>query len=103
MLYEYRHRGVLTYSETMPRPLAFLAPYIGEGLARNPLALGDPSAGDASAPRPSRGALKPAGKAMGLLAPIFLAENKLQARVLGVDATAIASARAEIERVIRSQ
>ena len=29
-LYSYRHRGVLTYSETMPRPLTFLAPYIGE-------------------------------------------------------------------------
>ena len=29
-LYDYRHRGVLTYSETMPRPLSFLAPYIGE-------------------------------------------------------------------------
>lgn len=40
-LYEYRHRGVLTYSETMPRPLTFLAPYIGEDLAANPLGLPD--------------------------------------------------------------
>ena len=26
-LYSYQSRGVLTYSETMPRPLAFLATY----------------------------------------------------------------------------
>jgi hypothetical protein len=39
--YEYRHRGVLTFSESMSRPLAFLAPYIGEERARNPLGLGD--------------------------------------------------------------
>ena len=41
VLYEYRHRGVLTYSETMARPLTFLAPYIGEAAARNPLGLPD--------------------------------------------------------------
>lgn len=40
-LYEYRHRGVLTYSETMARPLSFLAPYIGEERAANPLAMRD--------------------------------------------------------------
>ncbi len=39
--YFYRHRGVLTYSETMARPLSFLAPYIGRERARNPLGLGD--------------------------------------------------------------
>ena len=39
--HEYRHRGVLTYSETMARPLSFLAPYLGEARARNPLGLGD--------------------------------------------------------------
>ena len=39
--HEYKHRGVLTYSETPARPLSFLAPYIGEARARNPLGLGD--------------------------------------------------------------
>lgn len=39
--YEYRHRGVLVYSETMRRPLSFLTPYIGEARASNPLGLGD--------------------------------------------------------------
>jgi len=39
-LYEYEHRGVLTYSATMARPLSFLAPYIG-AKALNPLGLGD--------------------------------------------------------------
>eukprot|EP00967_Tisochrysis_lutea_P116673 scaffold188060_cov31-Tisochrysis_lutea.AAC.1 len=39
--YEYRHRGVLTYSESMSRPLTFLAPYIGVHRALNPLGLGD--------------------------------------------------------------
>ena len=42
MLYEYRSPGVLTYSETMDRPLSFLSPYIGDEKARNPLGLGDP-------------------------------------------------------------
>ncbi|KAH8047437.1 AhpC/TSA antioxidant enzyme [Aureococcus anophagefferens] len=36
----YEHRGVLTYSATMARPLSFLAPYIG-AKALNPLGLGD--------------------------------------------------------------
>lgn len=39
-LYEYRHRGVLTYSQTMATPLSFLAPYIGER-SLNALELGD--------------------------------------------------------------
>ena len=67
-LYSYRHRGVLTYSETMPRPLSFLAPYIGDAPARNPLGLPD------KAPKASesgRGILKPAGRFMGILKPIF--------------------------------
>jgi hypothetical protein len=40
ILYEYKHRGVLTYSATMSRPLSFLAPFIG-ARALNPLGLGD--------------------------------------------------------------
>lgn len=40
LVYEWRDRGVLTYSETMPRPLTFLEPYLGK-LAFNPLQLGD--------------------------------------------------------------
>ena len=39
--YEYRERGVLTYSATMPRPLSFLEPYIGAAKARNPLGFAD--------------------------------------------------------------
>lgn len=39
-LYEYQHRGVLTYSATMARPLTFLTPFIG-AKALNPLGLGD--------------------------------------------------------------
>ncbi|KAJ1459454.1 hypothetical protein M885DRAFT_511429 [Pelagophyceae sp. CCMP2097] len=41
-LYEYKHPGVLTYSQTMSRPLTFLAPFIGVK-ALNPLGLGDQS------------------------------------------------------------
>ena len=41
-LYEYKSRGVLTYSNTMARPLTFLAPYIGAP-ALNALGLGDMS------------------------------------------------------------
>jgi len=41
-LYEYRSKGVLTYSNTMARPLTFLAPFIG-AKALNPLGLGDAS------------------------------------------------------------
>ena len=40
LAYEWRDRGVLTYSETMARPLSFLEPYIGPR-ALNPLGLGD--------------------------------------------------------------
>jgi glutaredoxin len=96
MLYEYRHRGVLTYSETMPRPLSFLAPYIGEDVARNPLGLGDTGGGS----KRGRGVLKPAGKAMSLLAPIFSLENKLQAQLLGAEEPDLAEARKEIENLV---
>eukprot|EP00977_Amphora_coffeiformis_P008541 scaffold1933_cov165-Amphora_coffeaeformis.AAC.9 len=41
LLYEYRDTGVLAYSETMPRPLSYLEPFIGPK-ALNPLGLGDP-------------------------------------------------------------
>ena len=39
-LYEYRSKGVLTYSATIRRPLTFLEPYIG-AIALNPLGLPD--------------------------------------------------------------
>jgi hypothetical protein len=42
ILYEHRDTGVLAYSKTMPRPLAYLQPYIGDK-ALNPLQLGDSS------------------------------------------------------------
>jgi hypothetical protein len=41
-LYEYRDKGVLTYSETMDRPLTFLSNYIGIERARNPMGYRDP-------------------------------------------------------------
>ena len=103
-LYSYRHRGVLTYSETMPRPLTFLAPYIGEERARNPLRLGD-ATGDANAPPAAaaaaaagRGILKPAGRAMGLLAPLFRAQSYLVGSLL--DDEARQEARAELATTI---
>lgn len=40
--YEYRSRGVLTYSDTMSRPLSFLSSFIGDKIARNPLGFTDP-------------------------------------------------------------
>jgi hypothetical protein len=42
LLYEYRDRGVLTYSETPSRPLSFLSSFIGLERARNPMRLRDP-------------------------------------------------------------
>jgi hypothetical protein len=42
ILYVHRNPGVLTYSETMARPLSFLGDYIGQEKARNPLGLQDP-------------------------------------------------------------
>jgi glutaredoxin-related protein len=100
MLYEYRHKGVLTYSETMPRPLTFLAPYIGEEKARNPLGLLDK--GEESGPKHGRGILKPFGKGMQLLAPVFKLEAKLQADLLGAEENDYRAARDEIENAISS-
>lgn len=99
VLYLYEHRGVLTYSETMPRPLTFLAPYVGEAVARNPLKLPDTGGGEL---KRGRGFLKPAGKAMGLLGSLFKVENRLQARLLGAEEADLAAARKEIEATIAS-
>lgn len=96
VLYEHRSKGVLTYSETMPRPLTFLSDYIGKEFSRNPLGLPDTGSG----PRSGRGVLKPAGKAMGLLGLIFAQENRLQARALGVEDADLMDAKAEIKRTI---
>lgn len=41
LLYKHCDTGVLSYSKTMPRPLSFLEPFIGQK-ALNPLGLGDP-------------------------------------------------------------
>ena len=98
MLYEYRHRGVLTYSETMPRPLTFLAPYIGEERASNPLGLLDK--GEGSQLKYGRGILKPFGKGMKILAPIFKLETKLQADLLGAEESDFQQAREDIESTI---
>ena len=96
-LYSYKSRGVLTYSETMPRPLTFLSPYIGESVALNPLGLKDNGGGVLTR---GRGVLKPAGKLMKLLSVLFQLENKLQAKLLGAEDNDYASARKEIEDTI---
>jgi glutaredoxin-related protein len=99
LLYEYRHKGVLTYSETMPRPLTFLAPYIGEDLAKNPLGLLDLDDAAETNQR-GRGLLKPAGKLMSVLKPLFALENKLQAQLLGAEPEDFVAAKKEIEETI---
>jgi glutaredoxin-related protein len=99
LLYEYRHKGVLTYSETMPRPLMFLAPYIGEDVAKNPLGLLDFDDA-AETNKHGRGLLKPAGKFMSFLKPLFALENKLQAQLLGADPEDFVAAKKEIEETI---
>lgn len=96
-LYFYKSRGILTYSETMPRPLSFLAPYIGEEIANNPLRLKDNGGGEL---KRGRGVLKPAGKAMGFLSFLFKLENKLQAKLLGATDADFAKARKDIEETI---
>lgn len=96
-LYTYKSRGVLTYSETMPRPLTFLSPYIGEAVASNPLGLPDNGGGDLVR---GRGILKPAGKLMKLLSILFKLENKLQAQLLGGEDADFAAARKNIEDTI---
>jgi len=98
-LYSHKTPGVLTYSETMPRPLSFLSPYIGEDIARNPLGLPDTGRGELVR---GRGILKPAGKAMGLLSFLFKIENKLQAQLLGAEESDFVSARKAIEDEISS-
>ncbi len=102
VLYEYRHRGVLTYSETMPRPLTFLAPYLGDALARNPLNLPDYSREEIDRMKEGRGVLKPAGKFMSVLQPLFALENKLQAQLFGAKEADFRTARQEIEQTIAS-
>mmetsp|Transcript_1168 Transcript_1168/g.2647 ORF Transcript_1168/g.2647 Transcript_1168/m.2647 type:complete len:502 (-) Transcript_1168:141-1646(-) len=99
-LYSYKSRGVLTYSETMPRPLGFLAPYIGEETASNPLGLKDNGGGELTR---GRGILKPAGKAMSFLSFLFKIENKLQALALGATEADFAAAKKEIEDTIASK
>mmetsp|Transcript_58117 Transcript_58117/g.142075 ORF Transcript_58117/g.142075 Transcript_58117/m.142075 type:complete len:263 (+) Transcript_58117:573-1361(+) len=103
-LYEYRHRGVLTYSETMARPLTFLAPYIGEEKARNPLGLPDNngSKNNITSKNAPRGILKPAGKAMNLLSSIFKFETKLQSQIVGVTESDILEANDEINGMIQA-
>lgn len=98
-LYSYNSRGVLTYSETMARPLSFLSPYIGEDIARNPLGLKDNGGGDLVR---GRGILKPAGKLMKLLSILFKLENKLQAQLLGAEDADYGAARKSIEDTISS-
>lgn len=96
-LYSYKSRGVLTYSETMPRPLTFLSPYVGDDVARNPLGLRDDGGGDLVR---GRGALKPAGKAMRLLSFLFKLENRFQAQLLGAEDADYVEARKDIEHTI---
>jgi len=98
-LYSYKTPGVLTYSDTMPRPLTFLTPYIGEDIASNPLGLPDTGRGDLVK---GRGVLKPAGKAMQFLSFLFKLENNLQAKLLGAEDSDFAMARKEIEEEISS-
>lgn len=101
MLYEYQHRGVLTYSETMPRPLTFLGPYIGEELARNPIGLLDLE--DTKTKNPfGRGILKPAGKLMTFLKPLFEIENKAQAKLQGATDEGFVQAEKSINEKIKS-
>lgn len=96
-LYSYKSRGVLTYSETMPRPLTFLSPYIGESVALNPLGLDDNGGGKLVR---GRGVLKPAGKLMKFLSVLFKVENKLQAKLLGAEEADYTAAKKEIEDTI---
>lgn len=96
-LYSYKSRGVLTYSETMARPLTFLSPYIGDDVARNPLGLKDNGGGDLVR---GRGVLKPAGKLMKFLSFLFKLENKAQSSLLGADDSDYSAARKDIEDTI---
>jgi glutaredoxin len=99
--YEYAHRGVLTYTETPSRPLSFLSEYIGETRARNPLGLPDEAAGGRRGGAKARGALKPAGKAMGLLAPLFSLQARAQASLLGVGEAELDQAKGAVDKVLK--
>eukprot|EP00804_Cyclotella_cryptica_P010242 CCRYP_016731-RA/>CCRYP_016731-RA protein AED:0.12 eAED:-0.01 QI:0/-1/0/1/-1/1/1/0/520 len=96
-LYCHKSTGVLTYSQTMGRPLSFLSPYIDEGVARNPLGLADTGGGEL---KRGRGILKPAGKFMGLLSVLFKIENQLQAKLLGAEDGDYVRAKKEIQDTI---
>jgi len=99
-LYSYKSRGVLTYSETMARPLAFLSEYIGDDTAMNPLGLKDNGGGLYSR---GRGLLKPLGKAMNVLSSVFRFETKWQAKVLyGATDDELKAARKQIQDTISS-
>ena len=96
-LYSYKSTGVLTYSQSMPRPLSFLAPYIDEKVSMNPLGLLDNGGGDL---RKGRGILKPAGKFMGLLSFIFHLETRLQAKAYGAEEADYEKARLQVQDTI---
>ena len=96
-LYSYKSTGVLTYSESMARPLSFLAPYIDKGVAMNPLGLLDNGGGEL---KKGRGILKPAGKFMGLLSFLFRLENQLQAKAFGAEEADYERARKKIQETI---
>jgi len=98
-LYSYKSKGVLTYSDSMARPLSFLSPYIGEDVARNPLGLEDNGGGKFTR---GRGVLKPAGNLMQFLSFLFKIENKLQAQVLGASDTDYTAAKKDIDEKISS-
>eukprot|EP00956_Cyclotella_meneghiniana_P042006 scaffold248296_cov76-Cyclotella_meneghiniana.AAC.1 len=96
-LYSYKSTGVLTYSQSMPRPLSFLAPYIDEKVSMNPLGLLDNGGGDL---RKGRGILKPAGKLMGLLSFVFHLETRLQAKAYGAEEADYEKARLQVQDTI---
>jgi len=99
LLYEYRHRGDLIYSETMAmaRPLTFLTPYIGHKLVMNPLKLPDNEGLLAS--KRGRGILKLIGMR---LKPVFILENRLQLKLLGATEEDVEGSRKIIESIILS-
>ncbi|KAL7488693.1 hypothetical protein ACHAW6_014292 [Cyclotella cf. meneghiniana] len=96
-LYSYKSTGILTYSQTMGRPLSFLSPYIDERVALNPLGLLDTGGKN---PKRGRGILKPAGKLMGLLSVLFKMENTWQAKLMGAEDGDYVRAKKEIQQTI---
>ena len=97
VVYSYQSRGVLTYSETMARPLSFLAPILGQQLAGNPLNLPDTGGGEFQR---GRGIWKPIGKALQVFSRLFQWENRWQSKLLGVDETDVAAATATIQTTV---